>query len=178
MSEKAEQITYSSVLQQPSSEVFGLTGNRKMEKPMTSDSRFAALIAARSASPSPPPLDYLRDELATAFFNAREHEAYYRSLRTSARPRDARRAYYATFRPVLLRLLALADDDGIVFLEHLITANIREEKRTLGAQGQGSSIERVRRVEPRGMRILGDDAGQDLERLLCRLPSCRASLPS
>lgn len=118
----------------------------------------------RSASPSPPPLDYLRDELATAFFNAREHEAYYRSLKTSARPRDARRAYYDTFRPVLLRLLALADDDGIVFLEHLITANIREEKRTLGAQGQGSSIERVRRVEPRGMRILGDDAGQNLER--------------
>ena len=122
---------------------------------------------ARSASPSPPPLDYLRDELATAFFNAREHEAYYRSLRTSVRPRpiDARRAYYDTFRPVLLRLLALADDDGIVFLEHLITANIREEKRTLGAKARGSPAERVRRVEPRGMKILGDDAGRDFEHL-------------
>ncbi len=99
--------------------------------------------APRFASASPPPLDYLSDELATAFFDAREHEAYYRSLRTSTRPRpiDARRAYYDTFRPLLLRLLALADDDGIVFLENLITANIRHEKRTPGTQARGCAVE-------------------------------------
>ncbi|MEI8375610.1 MAG: hypothetical protein WCJ35_22545 [Planctomycetota bacterium] len=127
--------------------------------------RPSAPAFARSASASPPPLDYLSDELSTAFFDAREHEAYYRSLRTSVRPRpiDARRAYYDTFRPVLLRLLALADDDGIVFLEHLITANIREEKRTPGAQARGCAVERVRRVEPKGMTILGNDAGRDPE---------------
>jgi hypothetical protein len=112
-----------------------------------------------------PPLDYLRDELATAFFDAREHEAYYRSLKSSERPKDARRAFHDTLRPVFLRLLVLANDDGIVFLEHLITANIREEKRTQGVQARGSPAERVRRAEPRGMKILGDDAGRDLEHL-------------
>ena len=134
-----------------------------MEKPMTSDSRFAALIAAGSASAPTPPLNYLRDELATAFFDAREQEAYYRSLKSSERPNDARRAFYDSFRPLLLRLLALANDDGIVFLEHLITANIRHEKRTPGAQARGCAVERVRRVEPKGMAILGNDAGRDLE---------------
>jgi hypothetical protein len=73
-------------------------------------------------------LDYLRDELASAFFDAREHEAFYRTLRRCERPRDARRGFHDRFRPVLLRLLALADDDGIVFLEHLITPNLRAEE--------------------------------------------------
>ena len=54
---------------------------------------------------------------------------------------------------------------GSFFLEHLITVNIREEKRTQGVQARGSPVEHVRRVEPRGMKILGDDAGRDLQHL-------------
>ena len=127
--------------------------------------RSTAPTLARSASPSTPPFDYLRHELARAFFDAREHEAYYRTLRRCERPKEARRAFYDRFRPVLLRLFALADGDGVVFLEHLISANLRAEKRTPGAQAQETPVERVRRVEPQGMGILGDDAGQDLDHL-------------
>ena len=91
----------------------------------------------RSSRSSPPPRDYLRDDTASAFFDAREREAYYRSLKSTERPREARRAFHDRFRSVLLRLLALADDDGIVFLENLITANLREEKRTPGRKPAG-----------------------------------------
>ena len=122
-------------------------------------------VVSRPASPSAATCDYLRDELARAFFDAREQEAYYRMLRRCERPREARRTFHHTFRPVLLRLLALADGDGLAFLEHLITANRRAEQQTPGVNARGSPIQRVRQVEPLGIGILGDDAGRDLEHL-------------
>ena len=121
---------------------------------------------AHPGSPSAPPLDYLRHETASAFFDAREHEAYYRSLkRGDAGQRAACRAFHDRLRPVLLRLLALADDDGIALLEQLITATAREAKQAAGEKTRRCPADRVRRVEPEGMRILGDDAGRDLEHL-------------
>ncbi|MFI5393898.1 MAG: hypothetical protein ACHQ9S_00070 [Candidatus Binatia bacterium] len=114
-----------------------------------------------SAAPSARPVDYLEDEVASAFFDAREYEAYYRSLQRV----EERRAFRDQVRQVLLRLLRLASEDGLRLIDDLITRTSEEAQREVRASFDGSPAQRVRRMEPEGMRLLGNDAGLDLKRL-------------
>lgn len=120
-----------------------------------------ALAVRVSATPSARPVDYLEDEVASAFFDAREHEAYYRSLQRV----EDRRASQDQLRQVLLRLLRLANGGGLAFLHDLITRTRQDAQREVRASLGESPAQRVRRMEPDGMRLLGNDAGQDLKRL-------------
>jgi hypothetical protein len=114
-----------------------------------------------SAAPSDRPLDHLEDEVTSAFFDAREYEAYYRSLQLA----EERRAFHDQLRLVLLRLLRLADGRGFALLDDLVRQTSEEAEREVPAPFALSPAERVRRMHPDGMRFLGDDAGLDLEHL-------------
>lgn len=114
-----------------------------------------------SEDPSTRPVDYLDDEVTSAFFAAREHEAYYRSLHLV----EDRRACHDEIRPVLLRLLRLAAEGGFSSLDDLITRTSRDAQRAGAKSFSQNPTERVRRMEPEGIRLLGSDAGLDLASL-------------
>lgn len=105
------------------------------------------------------PVDYVEDEIASAFFDARECEAYYRSR--PIRGRD----FYDEFQLVLVRLLSLANGDALAFLDDLIRRVAREEQAVVRTASGESAAERVRRIEPEGFRLLGNDAALGLDRL-------------
>ena len=107
------------------------------------------------------PMDYLEDEVASAFFRAREHEAYYRSLQLV----EERRQFQAELRENLLTLLRLAGNDGLKTLEGIISRVSRDARAETAEAISESPTERVRRIEPTGVRLLELGAVLDLGRL-------------
>ena len=113
------------------------------------------------APDSAQPINYLEDEISSAFFITREYEAYYRSLKHV----EERRAFYNDLLPALHRLLLLANRDSIIQLDNLITRTVQVAKQEKQSSPFESAVQRVHRMEPIGMQLLGNDAGLDLKRL-------------
>ena len=112
-----------------------------------------------SGKPAPrenPALDYLNDEVVAAYFAAREHEAYYRSLKNV----DDRRAFHDDLKAALVRLLEVADDQARSVLDGIIARLARTGSETIG-----SPLDQVRRAEPHGTSLLGLGGSIDFEDL-------------
>jgi hypothetical protein len=101
-------------------------------------------------------LDYLDDPAIAAYFAAREHEAYFRSLKSV----DERRAFHDDLTAALVRLLEVADARAQQVLDEIIARSARS-----GDEPVGRPIDHVRRIEPEGVRLLGLDGGLDFGRL-------------
>jgi hypothetical protein len=101
-------------------------------------------------------LNYLNDPAVAAYFAAREHEAYFRSLKTV----DERRAFHDDLKAALLRFLELADAGAQQELDQIIARSARPVGESVGRP-----VDHVRRVEPEGVRLLGLDGGLDFDRL-------------
>jgi len=106
-------------------------------------------------------VNYLEDEVASAFFEARESEAFISSLKLV----DERRSYYDEHRQKLLKVLKIANSNKRAQLEELvIRAGHNNRNRSSGVNTE-DALELVRRVEPIGIRLLGENAGIDLKHL-------------
>ena len=93
-----------------------------------------ASTAGRSVNTTAVPLGCTNDEVASAFFKARECEAYYQSLQGVDRQRD----FHDQLTGVLVRLLSFADGDGRAFLDDLVAQAGRERQAEVAmASGQG-----------------------------------------
>jgi hypothetical protein len=103
-----------------------------------------------------PVLDYLNDPAVAAYFAAREHEAYYRSLKSV----DERRAFHDDLKATLVRLLEFADARPQVVLDEIIARSVHAASEQVA-----SPLDHVRRVEPEGVQLLGLDGGLDFDRL-------------
>jgi hypothetical protein len=113
-----------------------------------------------SSTPAARPVDYLEDEVAAAFFEAREYESYFRSLLRV----DERRAFHDQLQQALLRILRIAGEGDLSLLDEII-ARAFADSQQVRASSEESPARRVRRAEPEGMRLLGSDAGLDLKHL-------------
>lgn len=82
-------------------------------------------------------LDYSDHPLVSAYFDARQHEVYYRSLKTA----DNRRAFHDAMIAVALRVLDAADEQGCRVLDGIIA-----RRRT---------SELARTLDPEGLELLG-----------------------
>ena len=99
--------------------------------------------------------DYLEDEVAWAFFSAREHEAYYRSLKNV----DERRGFHDELKAALLRLLAVATGDAIRLNDEIL-------QRSSPRPSVTGLLVRVRLApDSEGLRLLGVDESVDFDRL-------------
>jgi hypothetical protein len=107
-------------------------------------------------APDSPVLDYLNDPAVAAYFAAREHEAYYRSLKSV----DERRPFHDDLKATLVRLLEFADARAQVVLDEIIARSVHAASEQVA-----SPLDHVRRVEPEGVRLLGLDGGLDFDRL-------------
>ena len=114
-----------------------------------------------SSTPTARPVDYLEDEAAAAFFEAREYESYFRSLLRV----DERRAFHDQLQQALLRILRIAGEGDLSLLDEIIARASADSQREVRASSDESPARRVRRAEPEGMRLLGGDAGLDLRHL-------------
>lgn len=103
-----------------------------------------------------PVLDYLDDPAVAAYFAAREHDAYYRSLKSV----DERRAFHDDLKAALVRLLEVADARAQQVLDEIIARSVRQ-----GGEPVASPLDHVRRVEPEGVGLLGLVGGVDFDRL-------------
>lgn len=103
------------------------------------------------------PLDYLEDEVAEAFFSAREHEAYYLSLKTV----DQQRAFHGELTASLMRLVAVAKGAGMDLIDELL----RRSQPQASSSGMFARSARQSLVDPEGMRLLGVDATADFTEL-------------
>jgi len=102
------------------------------------------------------PLDYLEDDVADAFFSAREYEAYYFSLKTVEQKRD----FHDQLKGALERLLAAAQGEGLEWIDEILR---RSEP---APQPQTGITVRLRPVEAsEGMRLLGVDENVDFKGL-------------
>lgn len=99
-----------------------------------------------------PALDYLDDEAVAAYFAAREHETYYRSLKSV----DDRRAFHDDLKVALIRLLEATDGQARLVLDEIIARAART-----GGEEISSPLDHVRRLEPEGTRLLGLDGSLD-----------------
>lgn len=103
-----------------------------------------------------PTLDYLDNDAVAAYFAAREHEAYYRSLKSV----DDRRAFHDDLKVALVRLLEVADDQARLVLDGIIARVARTSGDAIG-----TPVDQVGRVEPQGTRLLGLGGNLDFEGL-------------
>ena len=103
-----------------------------------------------------PALDYLDDEAVAAYFAAREHEAYYRSLKSV----DDRRSFHDNLKAALVHLLEVADDHARVAIDEILARVVRTRSEAVG-----SPFDHVRRAEPQGMRLLGLDETVEFDSL-------------
>jgi len=100
-------------------------------------------ILAVSAACSPAHhVNGVEDEMTSAFFVAREHATYYRSLLYL----EDRRAFHDQLRPVLLRLLRVTNESGTAFLDALITRPDNAEVVTKGYESPAACLWAVRRL--------------------------------
>lgn len=100
--------------------------------------------------------DYLEDEVARAFFSAREHEAYYLSLKSV----DQKRAFHDELKTALLRLLDVATGDGVRLIDEILERSQRRRSQFAGV------VIRLRpTTESDGLRLLGVDESVDFETL-------------
>jgi hypothetical protein len=115
-----------------------------------------SLSKAASAAPSGGD-DYLANAGVAAFFVAREHEAYYRSLKSV----DERRAFQERLSAVLEEFLALADEPTLRILDGII----RRTRQVAGGAADGSFIARARARENVGIDLLGVEENVGLDDL-------------
>lgn len=113
-------------------------------------------MSGRPAPRENPTLDYLDDEVVAAYFAAREHEAYYRSLKSV----DDRRAFHDDLKAALVRLLEVADEQARSVLDGIVARLART-----GSEAIGSPLDHVRRIEPHGTGLLGLGGSIDFEDL-------------
>jgi hypothetical protein len=97
--------------------------------------------------------DYLNDEVARAFFSAREHEAYYRSLKSV----DQRRAFHDALLTELRHLIEVATGGAIHLIDDILR---RSQPRTETTAGVASKT-----VSEEGRRLLGVDESVDFDGL-------------
>lgn len=100
--------------------------------------------------------DYLQDDVALAFFAAREHEAYYLSLKSV----DQKRAFHEELKTALLRLLEVATGDGVRLIDEILQ---RSQPRR--PQFTGVVIRLRPTSESEGLGLLGVDENADFETL-------------
>src|SRR5579859_4218607 len=95
--------------------------------------------------------DYLATPAIAAYFDAREHEAYYQALKLVG----ARRNLHERLVPVLERLIDLTDTpEGAAAVDRIMAASIRVEPLAKAA-GDGATLEVVRTHHPQGVKLLG-----------------------
>lgn len=92
--------------------------------------------------------DYLSNASAAAYFAAREHEVFYRSLKTV----DERREFHDELKSCLQHFLRVADDQAMPVLDDIIGRAARLAQA--GSQSEGTAIERAQLLEPRGIELL------------------------
>ena len=109
-------------------------------------------MSTKPARRENPTLDYLDDEAVAAYFAAREHEAYYRSLKSV----DDRRAFHDDLKVALIRLVEVTDDHARSALDAIIARAARTGGETIS-----SPLDQVRRLEPEGTRLLALEGNPD-----------------
>jgi hypothetical protein len=101
--------------------------------------------------------NYLDDRAIAAYFSAREHEAYYLSLKSV----DERRAFHEDLKAALGRLLELADERAQRLLDQIIARTADAEH----SDEDADPVRSVRRSEPDGVRLLALDGQLDFHGL-------------
>ena len=110
-------------------------------------------VSSHSASEEPI-LDYLDDPAVAAYFAAREHETYYRSLKRI----DDRRAFHDAMVAVALQLLEVADTPAQAVLDPIIARSALTREPLANAQQAARDV-------PEGLRLLNLDQQFDFEDL-------------
>ena len=107
--------------------------------------------------------DYLRDPAIAAFFSAREHEFYFRSLKSV----EERRAFHDRLIAVLLSVLQLVDERSQPILDEILARAFREQHPWAAEELAPTVgvVEEVRSLEPRGVKLLGVDDDVDFDAL-------------
>jgi hypothetical protein len=105
--------------------------------------------------------DYLSDPAIAAFFSAREHEFYFRSLKSV----DETRAFHDRLIAVLLSVLQLVDERSQPILDEILARAFHEEHPWSAGEltPATSVVGHVRSLEPRGVKLLGIDDDVDFE---------------
>ena len=102
-------------------------------------------------SPKTSSVDFLTDRLITAYFEAREHESYYNSLRYV----NVRRDFHETIIPVLIDFIgeALSNPNTSALDEVLEAA--ATARTIIGPTPDVSVVQEARRLDPVGFSLLG-----------------------
>lgn len=103
--------------------------------------------------------DYLANPAVAAYFTAREHEAYYRSLKSV----DERRAFHDQLKAALLDFLRLSDVSALSTLDEIIERSARVAR--IGVRESGDPVDRARSSEPRGVELLQVGSDPDFDEL-------------
>ena len=105
--------------------------------------------------------DYLSDPAIAAFFSAREHESYFRSLKSV----EELRAFHDRLIAVLLSVLQLVDERSEPILDEILARAFREEHPWSAGELAPtiSAVEEVQSLEPRGINLLGVGNDADFE---------------
>jgi len=98
------------------------------------------------------PLDYLSHPVLEGFFSAREHEAYYASLKSA----DERREFHDRLVLSLVRFLAIVDERIEPVIDEILARSFREKRPWLfEGDHPFDPVEEARTEEPEGIQLLG-----------------------
>ena len=96
-------------------------------------------------------IDYLATPAAAAYFDAREHEAYYQALKHAGPRRD----FQERFAGILERFIELTDSPlGAATVDRVMAESLHIEESAKEA-ATGTSLDFVRKKCPRGIKLLG-----------------------
>jgi hypothetical protein len=106
--------------------------------------------AAARLSQDADPTDYLGTPAVAAYFDAREHEAYYRALKRVGLRRD----FHERLIPVLERFIEFTDfPPGATVVDRIIAGSLRVQEAARAPTG-GSPLDLARARYPEGIRLL------------------------